>query len=97
MSFTVEGFIGGVYYTAVVGAEHPEMGVVSGSANVLAYLRGRQGDQYMVTPTGPAGTLDIGSPVSVLGALIGWTKQARVSGDAPDILNGQRRQPGVVY
>ncbi len=41
--FTVEGFLDGIYCTAVVGGPLPELGVVSGSDNILPYLAVQQG------------------------------------------------------
>lgn len=90
--FTVEGFLDGTYYTVTVnGAQQ------AGSTVILRELNARQGEQYAATPTGPAGSLDLSDPASVLGALMGWTRVVKVSGDPPDILHGQSNEPGVVY
>lgn len=95
--FTVIGYLDGIPYTLAVDGPIHEGGVMAGSPNVLRLLATRDGETYLATPTGPSGTLDIMDPASILGALCGWTEVRAVTGEPPDILNGQRNQPGVVY
>lgn len=95
--FTVEGFLDGVYYTAVVDGPDPEAGVVSGSPNIVMELQRREGEDYEVTPVGPFGALDVSDPASVMEALASWTQIRAVTGDAPSALRGHTQQPGVVY
>lgn len=96
--FIVDGTLDGQPYTCQVGGDDPlALGAVTGTRNVMDLLVRRTGDWYAATPTGPFGTLSLSKPESVLGALLNWTQVDMVSGDAPDILGGQRDQPGVVY
>lgn len=94
--FTVEGELDGRPYTVEVGGPAPLYGA-AGHSTVTGYLAGREGDDYMATPTGPHGVLDMRDPGSVLGALLAWTSVRAVTGDAPDLLGGQRGRPGTVY
>lgn len=94
--YVVEGFLNGVHYTLQV-EELGRTTRITGSRNITAYLESHLGADYRATPTGPFGRFDQTDPASVLGALLGWTQVTRVTGDPPDILGGQRNQPGVVY
>jgi hypothetical protein len=97
--FTVDGYINGVSYHAVVGAQagqpEPAVGCVAGDPGVLALLQEQEGEPWAATPTGPFGVLDLTDPASVLGALTDHTDVTSLTGDYPDLVG----QPvaGVVY
>jgi hypothetical protein len=98
--FTVDGYINGVSYHAVVGDDTsnrlgPTVGCVAGDPGVLSLLQEQEGEPWAATPTGPFGVLDLADPASVLGALSDHTDVTSLTGDYPDLAG----QPvaGVVY
>lgn len=89
--FTVTGSTPkGLIYRAAVGVDPSEplaRGVLFGPPHLMALLVPHEGRDLLVTPTGPAVTLDFSKPDSVLSALYALTAVASVSGDdIPDVI-----------
>ncbi len=93
--FTVTGFIDSVAYSATVGGIGPDEGVVSGTRTVMSLLRLHEGQEVLVTPTGPTVTVDLHDEKAVLGALHALTTVSEVVGDAPEVIPPV--EPGAVY
>jgi hypothetical protein len=86
--FTVEGYVDGVSYTAVVGDPKAEgdpsaAGIVTGTDNVVTLLRGHEGLPVRASVTSGDRPLDLRDPESVLAGLRDLTQVTKVTGDAP--------------
>lgn len=81
--FNVAGMIDGcLYEVAVTGdAKQP----VVGSKRVRELVKQAQGRRVLVTPYGPAYTVDAADPASVLALLADSTTVRWVGDDAPDL------------
>lgn len=100
--FTVDGYINGVAYRAVIGGEPspgdgPELraGCAAGDPGVIGLLTASAGEPWLATPTGPSGVLDLADPASVYGFLCGRTDITAASGDVPDLTGPH--DPAAVY
>lgn len=80
---TVQGYVDGVAYAVTVGVPRDDaadtVGVVSGSPNVVAMLRIRDGEPVDL-PHGGVSVLDVDDPDRVVEALTAWTEVVRVEG-----------------
>lgn len=109
MVFTVTGELAdGNGYTVTVGDQpadlpdqdgHPEVltsGVVAGDAPVVTLLEVYAGEEVLASPTGPAYTLDLSDPRTVLAGLQHLTHVDDVTGeDIPETVPPV--DPNVVY
>jgi hypothetical protein len=93
--FTVQGFDpGGVAYG--VSFEDGAEPALKGSPNAIALLAGREGEEVLVTPTGPTVTVDLTDGTAVLGALMGLTTVTAAEGeDLPEVF--EPAEPGAIH
>lgn len=95
--YTVDGYIDGVSYRAIVDGDQPDpgSGVIGGSPGALALLRTNEGRAFSSTVTGQAVTLDLQDPDTVLPALQALTEVTGTAGDLPQ--NEEPFDASVIY
>lgn len=100
--FTVDGYIDGVAYQAVIGTpagpgDDPQLraGCAAGDPGVIGLLNAGNGEPWLATPTGPSGILDVTDPASVYGYLCDRTDITGTSGAVPNLTGPY--DPGAVY
>jgi hypothetical protein len=102
--YTVQGYIGGTAYGVAVGADAVDTaedgeraGIVVGSPNAVGLLQAAVGGDHRPTPTTAADRLSLDDGAAILAALMALTEVTAVSGDSPDLTEGDVPQVGVTY
>lgn len=85
MGFRVAGVLDNTLYEVEVTGDSSTP--VVGSKRVTGLIRQLDGETVLVTPQGPAYTVDPGDPASVLAALHAHTEVSRVGDDAPSLVD----------